>query len=169
MRRRCHAPKNARRSSIPSRILRKTQDAPCASAPTRRKQWASIPNRNRRTLHAPALPPVENSERVVDSKRSTGQRTFFCGKSDDSGSVRKTTLGPFLGRDPECRRDGLEDYFEVNPVYLLLEIDDFGRVRRITVQAAWVESGRDAKCRPRGLEDYFKGNRVFFLLEINIF
>ena len=79
-------------------------------------------------------------------------------------------MGPFLGRAPECRRDGVEGYFERNPVYFLLEIDDFGRVRRITVQAVWVESGRDAKCRPRGLEDYFKGNRVFFLLlEINIF
>ena len=52
-----------------------SQDAPRASAATRRKQREGhrFPNRSRRKLHAPALPCAapQNNERVVDSKQNS--------------------------------------------------------------------------------------------------
>ena len=47
-------------------------DAPRAGAPipkTRRR--SSIPNRIRRTIHAPTLPPAQNNEMIVDSKQNS--------------------------------------------------------------------------------------------------
>ena len=85
---------NRRWSLIPNKILRKLARARAGTRPKQREgrrfltefsirsarqssypskttRWASIPNGIRRTLHAPALPPIDNSATGVDSKQNS--------------------------------------------------------------------------------------------------
>ena len=111
-----------------------SQDAPRASAATRQKQregrrfrtelegrctrqrchaakaarWTSIPDRIVRTLHVPALPHVQNSERVVASKqKSQDAACGFAGELENLRGAAARALrhaqSPQRVRRPRCK------------------------------------------------------------------